>query len=190
MKKSGVRSRESGVRGKNGVEVEDEAGVRVKDSSSASDSGLRTPDSRLSLWLFPATYVLHVAEEWLGGFPAWFSRVVGRGLSDETFLSLNLWALAGMTLGVLLAARLRRMRWLPVGFGTAVLMNGTAHLAATALTRSYSPGVVTGALLWLPLGLLTLARARRELPRRHLVAGVVAGLLMHTAVTLFAFFAG
>ena len=139
-------------------------------------------------WLFPATYAVHVVEEWRGGegFPAWFSRVMGVELSVERFLALNAYALAGMTLGVVLAALFRQMRWLLVGFGGVVLLNGLAHLAASVATSSYSPGVVSGALLWLPLGAWTLAAGRKNLSGRDFGVGAAAGLLMHVAVTLFA----
>ena len=155
------------------------------------DSRLRTPDSLQRWgWLFPATYCVHIAEEWRGGvgFPAWFSRVVGAELSVERFLALNAYALAGMTLGVVLAAVFRQMRWLLVGFGAVVFVNALAHVGATAVTRSYSPGVVSGALLWLPLGAWTLAAGRRGLSRRDFGVGLAVGFLMHAAVTLLAVF--
>ena len=141
-------------------------------------------------WLFPVTYGVHIVEERRGGegFPAWFSRVTGTELSVERFLALNAYALAGMTLGVVLAAFFRQMRWLLVGFGAVVLVNGLAHLAASAATRSYSPGAVSGALLWLPLGAWTLAAGRKNLSRRDFGVGVAVGLLMHAAVTMLAFF--
>jgi hypothetical protein len=141
-------------------------------------------------WLFPAAYAVHILEEWRGGegFPAWVSRVMGAELSVERFLALNAWALAGMTLGVVLTLVFRRMRWLLVGFGAVVVVNGFAHLAASAATRSYSPGVVSGALLWLPLGLCTLRAGRANLSRRDFGAGLAVGLLMHAVVTLLAFF--
>jgi hypothetical protein len=93
-----------------------------------------------------------------------------------------------MALGVALAAVFRQMRWLLVGFGAVVLVNAVAHLAATAATRSYSPGAVSGALLWLPLGAWTLAAGRRSLSGRDFGVGLAAGVLMHAAVTLLAFF--
>ena len=140
-------------------------------------------------WLFPSSYAVHVLEEWRGGegFPAWWSRLTGVELPVERFLALNAYALAGMAVGVALAMLFRRMRWLLVGFGAVVLVNAVAHLAASAATRSYSPGAISGALLWLPLGAWTLAAGRKNLSRRDFGAGVGVGLLMHAAVTLLAF---
>lgn len=139
-------------------------------------------------WLFPPTYAAHIVEEWFGGFVEWFARVTGAGLSGETFLWLNGFALVGMTLGVALGYKFRRLRWLFVSFGAVTMLNGASHLAASLLTLSYSPGVVTGALVWLPLGYAALRAGRAALKPRHFVAGLAVGALMHAAVTLSAFF--
>lgn len=139
-------------------------------------------------WLFPVTYLVHILEEWVGGFPAWFARVLGVGLTEGTFLWLNAAALAGMTLGVALAYKFGALRWLFVSFGTVTLVNAAAHVAASLATLSYSPGVLSGTLLWLPLGFVTVRAGRGALKRRPFVAGLVVGALMHAAVTLLAVF--
>jgi hypothetical protein len=51
-------------------------------------------------------------------------------------------------------------------------------LAGSVVTGSYSPGVVSGAGLWTPLGVAALARTRRTLPRRDWRCGIAAGLLI------------
>ncbi|HEX8164026.1 MAG TPA: HXXEE domain-containing protein [Pyrinomonadaceae bacterium] len=141
-------------------------------------------------WLLPVTYAAHVLEEWRGGFPAWWSRLTGVGLSVERFLSLNEIALALMTFGVVLAYAVRPLRWLFVAFGAAVLLNAASHLVACAATRSYSPGAITGALLWLPLGWLVIRAGRDGLSRRSFAAGVAVGVAMHAVVALMALLGG
>lgn len=140
-------------------------------------------------WLFPVTYLIHILEEWFGGFVAWYARTVGAGLGEGAFLSLNVAALAGMTLGVVLAYKFGALRWLIVSFGAVTALNGAAHVAASLATLSYSPGVVSGALVWLPLGFVTVRAGRGALKRRSFVAGLVVGALMHAVVTLLAVFA-
>jgi hypothetical protein len=140
------------------------------------------------VWLFPATYLAHVAEEYWGGegFPRWISRVAGAALSEEAFLTLN--ALAWVVMVVAIAAVARGLwRWPLVAFGLVVLLNALLHAGGSVITRSYSPGLVTGLLLWLPLGAVTLRRARREVSRRTFAVGVMAGLLAHAVVSLLAF---
>jgi hypothetical protein len=139
--------------------------------------------------LFPVTYLIHILEEWFGGFVAWYARAVGAGLGEGAFLSLNAAALAGMTLGVVLAHKFGALRWLLVSFAAVAALNGATHVAASLATNSYSPGVVSGALVWLPLGFATVRAGRGALKRRSFVAGLVVGAIMHAAVILLAAFA-
>lgn len=138
------------------------------------------------LWplLFPATYLVHIAEEVWGGFPAWASRVSGVVLTDERFMSLNAFAFCVMLLANLAAAGFREARWLMLPFAAAVSLNGLAHLAGSLSSASYSPGLVSGLLLWVPLGLHTLRRARPAFPRAAFWAAVGAGLALHGLLLL------
>ena len=135
-------------------------------------------------WLFPATYALHILEETWGGegFVAWIGRVAGVELEATQFLVWNALALSLMAAGVVLMLRFRHLRWLLVAYGVAFLLNALSHLAASLYTMSYSPGLVSSLLLWLPLGALTLLRFRKTLSRRQRRAGLLVGLLMHCAV--------
>ena len=110
--------------------------------------------------LFPLTYLFHVAEEyWCGErFFNWASRLSGVSLTEQTFLAINAVAWSAMLLASLLALWLSAMRWVVIPLAAAVLLNGTAHLMASVLSVSYSPGLVTGLVLWVPLGAVTLVR--------------------------------
>jgi Protein of unknown function with HXXEE motif len=138
-------------------------------------------------WLFPASYLVHILEEYWGGFPVWVARVWGVESSSGNFLSWNGVALVMMTVGVALVLKTKSYRWLLVSFGTVVLINGLVHAGASILTKSYSPGLVSGLLLFVPLGAVTLLRARKKVNRRVLRAGVVVGVLLHVVVVLLAF---
>jgi hypothetical protein len=92
-----------------------------------------------------------------------------------------------MMVGVILALRMKSYRWLLVSFGTVVLINGLVHAGASIVTRSYSPGLISGLLLFVPLGVVTLLRARVSVSRRTLRAGFIVGVLMHAVVVLLAF---
>lgn len=138
-------------------------------------------------WLFPVSYLVHIAEEYWGGFPAWIARFWGVESSLSNFLSWNGGAWIMMTVGVILVLGTKSYRWLLVSFGTVVLINGLVHAGASVLTRSYSPGLISGLLLFIPLGAITLLRARAGVNRRTLRAGIIIGVLMHAAVVLLAF---
>lgn len=136
------------------------------------------------VWLFPATYVAHVAEEYGAGegFPAWISRAVGFDLAPGLFLAYNVFGLAMMLVGVWLVLRVRRMEWIVTTMATAFLLNALSHAVASAVTRTYSPGLVTGLALWVPLCAWTLARAWRTTDRIPFFRAVAVGLLVHAVV--------
>jgi hypothetical protein len=138
-------------------------------------------------WLFPAAYLLHIAEEYWGGFTAWITRFWGVESSSTNFLIWNGAAWALMSVSVLLVLKTKSYRWLLVSYGTVVLINGAVHAGASVATRSYSPGLISGVLLFIPLGSMTVLRARKSINRRTFRAGLVVGILMHAVVVLLAF---
>ena len=133
-------------------------------------------------WLFPATYLLHIAEEDWGGFPAWLSAAAGASLSRQDFLIINAIAFAVMTT-IVIAAQRGLGAWTIAALGTVVSINAALHIGGSVLTGSYSPGVVTATLLWLPLGLYTLRRLRHDLDTGELAAGILTGVLLHVLVS-------
>lgn len=138
-------------------------------------------------WLFPLSYLVHILEEYWGGFPAWIARFWGVESSSGNFLSWNGGALVMMMVGIVLVLKTKSYRWLLVSFGTVVLINGMVHTVASVVTKSYSPGLISGLLLFIPLGAITLIRAHRQVNRRTFRAGLIVGVLMHMFVVLLAF---
>jgi len=150
----------------------------------------RRPLTAAGLWtlLFPLTYAVHIAEEYWGGetFYRWVSRVASVDLSREEFLALNAIAMLVMIGGVL-AANLTPVR-LPIAACAAVTaMNGLLHVFGTLASGSYSPGVISGVLLWVPLGGYALRRTHGALPRGEFYAGVGLGVAAHALVSWLAF---
>src|SRR5262249_62402280 len=62
--------------------------------------------------------------------------------------------------------------------GVAALLAGNAvwHIIGTVKTRSYSPGVVTGTLLYIPMALMGMRQAL-GLPKAEIGAAVIAVLI-------------
>ena len=141
-------------------------------------------------WLFPATYLLHVMEEYWGGegFYRWITRIMGSGMTPTEFVAINAGAWLLMVASILLFRRTPSIRWLIISLGTVVMVNGLAHLAGSVWTGTYSPGVVSGTLLWIPLGLVTLYRGWHGATGRSFFSGVVVGLLIHALLFLVLLF--
>ncbi len=151
--------------------------------ANASDAA---PEPLVGPWilLFPATYLVHIGEELWGGLPERMAELSGLAFSDAAFLAANalFWVL--MAGAVLLVLRRPSAAPFVVVLGTIVTINATLHLGGALLTASYSPGLVSAVLLWLPLGFLTLVRGRRVLSERRLHSGVLMGVLAHVLVPL------
>ena len=139
------------------------------------------------MWLFVPAYVIHLAEEWIAGFPGWVARVVGRPVPELGFLIINGVALVLAVAGIPAAVRAVRHGWIAVALATIVLANSAAHVAGTALTRSSSPGLISAIVLYLPLGTLTMVRAVDHAPRQQITRGISFGLVVHALVLVIAF---
>lgn len=150
----------------------------------------RRPLTAAGLWtlLFPLTYAVHIAEElWAGEtFYRWVSRVAAVDLSREEFLAMNAIAMLVMIGGVIVA-NLMTVRLPIVALAAVTALNGTLHVFGTIVSGSYSPGVISGVLLWIPLGVYALRRTHGALPRAAFYAGVGLGFAAHALVSWLAF---
>jgi uncharacterized protein with HXXEE motif len=132
-------------------------------------------------WLPLAALLLHQSEEWVwpGGFLPWFNReVMGSGEDeypitrrDGLVINTGLGWAVGLAAGLLGARR--------PGVASAQLTmdlgNAGLHLAEAARTRSYNPGSLTAAALFVPLGVAGLRRLSREGRGREVAVGAAVG---------------
>jgi hypothetical protein len=150
---------------------------------------MRTPPSRWAfhdpalLWLFPATYLAHLLEEWFARAPILLWTLSLRApLDSRWFLGANSLGLALMIVAVRLVPRGPRWHWIAPALATSVLLNSVGHLAGALMAGHYSAGLATAVILWIPLGMLTLARAAHQARISALWWGVTAGALVDLAV--------
>lgn len=138
------------------------------------------------LWLFIPAYGIHVAEEWFAHFPVWIGRVVGGALPAAAFFAINGVAMALAIIGVRAAVSREDRGWIAVAIATIALVNTLAHLGGSLLTSSYSPGLISAIVLYVPLGLLTMVRAGEQAEGRQVTQGVAAGVVIHALVFVVA----
>lgn len=139
------------------------------------------------LWLFVPAYLIHLAEEWFGGFPAWVALLVDRPVPETAFVAINAVALMLMIIGLRAATRAEANGWMAVAVATIVLVNTFLHFVGAVLTSSYSPGLISAVVLYVPLGSLTLMRALDQASRAQLARGIQTGLVIHAIVSIAAF---
>ena len=139
------------------------------------------------LWLLPGAYAAHLLEEWFGGFPEWVGTVVGAPLPRSAFLAINAVAFLLMLVAVRLSTRREESGWMAIAIATILGVNGVAHIFGSLATRSYSPGLITGVVLYLPLAKLLLMRAWLQARRETWRVGVVSGVVLHALMMVVAY---
>lgn len=109
-------------------------------------------------WLYWAPLgaaILHIVEEFVypGGFPAWDRRyrpAFRRSITPRFHAIVNgLLLVACYDVWALRASRLGPAAWLAVT--TLLGANGLWHVVASVTSRTYSPGAMTGLLIYVPL---------------------------------------
>src|SRR5262245_26514290 len=138
-------------------------------------------------WFFPITLPIHIAEEFWGGegFLSWNAHATGAVFSVAKFFTLVTVGFVLVLTGVLLARRYPKMRWIISALATIFLINGFSHLVATITHHQYSPGLVSGLLIWIPFSIWILIAEHRLTTKRTFFGGVMTGAAIHGVVTLF-----
>jgi hypothetical protein len=108
-------------------------------------------------WALVAAAVLHVAEETCFDWVGWAKRFV-KGVTWRQFVFINALFLLLMAAGAFMATRTPAF-----ALSTAALLfiNAWFHIGPSVATRTYSPGLVSALLLYLPLPVLAYARSIR-----------------------------
>jgi hypothetical protein len=131
-------------------------------------------------------YVVHFAEEWYGELTTWARDTLDYEVSIERLLLLNGIAFVLFAVGTIASIRAGRLTWFTVAFATLLGLNGVLHTLATVGLGQYSPGTVTGLVLYIPLSVLALRSSTTQLDGKIVRRSVVAGVVFHGLVTFFA----
>ncbi|MCP4227122.1 MAG: IS1380 family transposase [Actinomycetia bacterium] len=77
----------------------------------------------------------------------------------------------------------RNQAWLAASIASLMGLNAVLHPVASLWTGAWSPGTLTGLLLYLPLVAIVLRKLAARLPRAVFVGAVVGGMLFHALAT-------
>jgi hypothetical protein len=135
-------------------------------------------------WVFPVTYLIHIAEEYWGGegYPAYILRLRGVHMSTTRFLVAQGVGFVLVTIGVILARHFRFPRMMLIILGSIVMVNGITHTATALSIMRYGPGLWSSIFIWLPLGIYTLVRFRRGVSSKQYWIGVAIGIGINVVV--------
>jgi len=138
----------------------------------ATDMNNSNPSGSRRLWLFVLVYPLHIIEEFRGvGVPH------GINLSLKQFLALGVAGCLMLVGGILMSIRFRFPQLLEVILGTILVLNGLSHIINCIVIRGYDAGVITGTLIFIPLGVTSLIRLRNRMGWPRYAEGVAFGLV-------------
>jgi hypothetical protein len=154
--------------------------------SNKANRPLSSKSTTLWPWLFPITYLLHVAEEYWGGegYSTYLLRLRGVQLSPTRFLLVQSVGLALMIVGIILARRLHFPNLMSGILGSVVLVNGLTHTILSIGYAEYVPGLITSTLLWIPLGIATLLRSKRTMREARYWLCVALGVGINVIIEL------
>lgn len=145
-------------------------------------------DSSQLLWaaLFPITYVIHIVEEYCAGegYSTHLLRNYDIDLSPTRFLILQTVGLISMTAGLILATSLRFPNTMLMILASIVLSNGTIHLVRSIANSRYEPGLISGIVLWFPLGLATFYLTSEMMTTLRMIVSAAIGLGVSGSVEL------
>jgi len=132
-------------------------------------------------WIFSTfvvAAVIHVLEEYAypGGFSDWMKRLNPKfapWITTRFAVIINGLFLLLCAIGAAVASR---SLVFSLSIASLLFFNGLIHLAGTIRTKRYAPGVISGALLYVPLSLYAVYLFAGT-GRLTLAGGVIAGLL-------------
>lgn len=139
-------------------------------------------------WYLPLAYSVHILEEYYAGagFPKWFSSIFQVDLSETDFININTIGLSVMLIHAILYTLGKAKNLALVAFGTVLFVNGVIHLTASTITWGYSPGTVSGTLLYLPVGWYLWKTVKPLVPENSWRTGIALGLAIHALVIFIA----
>jgi hypothetical protein len=143
------------------------------------------------LWAMPAVYALHILEEYFAGFPGWMTRHMHASMDNPGFWANNSLFMAILVSLALWASRSRSSlaAFAFLGWGSGNLFwNFIFHLVTTLIADSYSPGLVTAALLYYPISIGVAVLAVRG--GRLGMPGLLGAFATGAALMLFVIWAG
>src|SRR6266545_3327737 len=136
------------------------------------------------LWVFPITYLIHIAEEYWGGegYPAYILRLRGVHMSTTRFLVAQSVGVILVTVGVILARRFNFPQMMLIILGSIVLVNGITHTITALSSMRYGPGLWSSIFIWMPLGIFTLLRFRKDVSTKKYWTAIAIGVGVNVVV--------
>jgi hypothetical protein len=145
---------------------------------------MKTLSGKQLAWLAPITILVHQLEEYFAHFPLWYSNLLDAELSNQDFIMIN--AVGLLVFTTISLSYLVTKNKLTLGIlGAFIFLNGVIHLLLSIFTFSYSPGTISGLVLFIPLGIIIFKKIFPLLSQNEKILAFVIGfLILLTASTV------
>ena len=139
-------------------------------------------------WLLPVAYMVHLFDEYFSGegFPKWFSGIFKTNLSLNDFIIINSVGFVA-TLIIVILYSINKANNFTIGvLGTLFFINGLIHLFASVITMEYSPGTITGMIVYLPLGYVIFKKIFPLIPEHQRTMSFITAIFLQIVVAIIA----
>ncbi len=123
-------------------------------------------------WLAVAAYALHIVEEHILGWQGWAQRSMSLSIDADSYVIVEV---AFLVLGAIAAMLVPVAPVYALAFGAFLLINVTFfHLLPMLMSGGkFSPGIITGILLFYPIGYYEFMGTK--LPQESLIVAALIG---------------
>jgi len=141
------------------------------------------------IWILPLAYSMHIIEEYFAGkgFPKWFSDVFNATISNGDFIIINAIAFSIVIIFSVTYQFYRQNNVFFLALVTLFFVNGIIHILSSIFSMTYSPGTITGLIIYIPMGIILFKRILPLLSYNQKVTGISAGIFIHIIVAVIAF---
>ena len=134
----------------------------------------------------PFAYLGHLLDEfYLGsGFADWFSGLFKISLLESDFLIINSVAFLFVVIITILFNLGKINNFIPTVLGVLFFINGIVHLIITTLTLAYSPGTISGILIYIPFGIIVFKNIFPLLEEKKRTSSIASAIAIHILITI------
>ena len=127
-------------------------------------------------------------EEYFGGegLPSWLSALIDVNISNIDFILINAVAFTALLVIAGIHSFLKENNLLFLALVTLFFVNGLLHLVSSIFSVTYSPGTITGAFLYIPIGYYLFKILRQKLTEKQFFIGILLGILLNLVVIVVA----
>jgi len=139
-------------------------------------------------WFLPVAFLLHLLDEYFigAGFAGWFSMLFKASLSESNFIVINAAGFAIVLIIAILYTIGKVNNFVLATVGSLFFINGIIHPLASFLSATFSPGTITGVIIYLPFGLIVFIKIYPLLQEQQRMFSVILAIALQILVSVIA----